>query len=151
MNMERNLVTNSNLDSMPLTEYTNFLGAIVTEDELCELQQSSLLMEVWSRELCANKATGGMEDWGKNEKPEELNDDNSCSWYHGTWQYLQLLNMVAIPRWYPFYNDALCDVLEGNPRARVMISAAADYGMLRTLHDAMCETKATNPPRSTWW
>jgi len=125
------------------SEYINdHLDNIVTTEELQELQQSSLLMETWSSEMCKSKPTGGMEEWGKKEKQKLLSENNSCGWYHGTWQYLQLLNMVAIPRWYPFYQKALCEVLSKNSRAKVMISAAADYGMLRTLHDAMRTTKA---------
>ncbi|RAM51473.1 MAG: class I SAM-dependent methyltransferase [Hapalosiphonaceae cyanobacterium JJU2] len=129
-------------DSTLLNEYIkNFLNNIVTEEELLELQESSVLMEEWSDGMCEGKSSGGMEEWGRKEKPKLLSEDNSCGWYHGTWQYLQLLNMVAIPRWYPFYQEALCNVFSKNRTARVMISAAADYGMIRTVYDAM---KASN-------
>jgi len=47
------------------------------------------------------------------------------------------LNMVAVPRWYPFYHEAISNVLSQKPEAEVMISACADYGMLHTLHHAM--------------
>ena len=117
------------------------LDNIVTVKELQELQESSILMEDWSKVKCTSKSTGGMEEWGKKEKPKLLSNENSCAWYHGTWQYLQLLNMVAIPRWYPFYQESLCEVLSKNNCAKVMISAAADYGILRTIHDAMRKTK----------
>ncbi|MUH00707.1 class I SAM-dependent methyltransferase [Scytonema sp. UIC 10036] len=129
-------------DSKLLNDYIkDSLGNIVTEEELLELQESSILMEEWSNEMCESKSTGGMEEWGRKEKAKLLSEDNSCGWYHGTWQYLQLLNMVAIPRWYPFYQEALCNVFSKNRSARVMISAAADYGMLRTVYDAI---KASN-------
>jgi 2-polyprenyl-3-methyl-5-hydroxy-6-metoxy-1,4-benzoquinol methylase len=68
----------------------------------------------------------------------------SCDWYHGTWQFLRLLNMVAVPPWYGFYNDALTSALRKKPNANVLISACADCGMLATLHKAV-ETANANP------
>lgn len=119
---------------------TLFAG-IYSWQEIKELQESSLLMEKLSQTDCLVKCVGGMEEWAKESstapKPEEL----CCDWYHGTWQYMRLLNMVAVPRWYPFYHEALSSVLRRKPNARVMISACADLGMLHTLD---CAIKATD-------
>jgi 2-polyprenyl-3-methyl-5-hydroxy-6-metoxy-1,4-benzoquinol methylase len=119
----------------------NLFEGIYSRAELEELQESAELMDTMSKTDCFCKPVGGMEEWAKDkaahEKPEEL----CCDWYHGTWQYMRLLNMVAVPRWYPFYKDALCNALREKPNGRVMVSACADLGMLHTLHDAM---KATN-------
>ena len=45
--------------------------------------------------------------------------------------------MVAVPKWYPFYRDTLADALTRVKHPKVLISAAADYGMLCTLHQAI--------------
>jgi 2-polyprenyl-3-methyl-5-hydroxy-6-metoxy-1,4-benzoquinol methylase len=103
------------------------------------LIESAPLMESWSTTDCGSKDTGGMEEWAKTEKAQPV---ASCDWYHGTWQYLRLLNMVAVPPWYEFYQEALTNVLRQRPNAKVLISAAADYGMLATLHDAVRATGA---------
>jgi acyl carrier protein len=92
------------------------------------------LMLQWSNTMCSRKNTGDMEEWAKSN---HTNADQvlSCDWYHGTWQFLRLLNMVAVSPWYGFYNDALSSVLKNKPTAKVLISACADCGMLATLHD----------------
>src|SRR5690554_41438 len=82
-----------------------------------------------------------MEEWGKDNGVIEETDSLSCDWYHSTWQYLRLLNMVAVPNWYYFYNEAIGEVLKDKPKANVFISACADYGMLAKLHEAI---KAVN-------
>jgi hypothetical protein len=82
-----------------------------------------------------------MEEWAKDHHDESA----KCDWYHSTWQYLQLLDMVAIPGWHAdFYLEALGGILRKKPEANVLISAAADYGMLATLHDAIVAAHA-NP------
>jgi len=108
------------------------------------LIESAPLMEAWSATDCGVKHSGGMEEWAKNQGQVEAPPAMSCDWYHGTWQYLRLLNMVAVPPWYEFYNQALSNVLRQRPHARVLISAAADYGMLATLHDAI-QTAGASP------
>lgn len=107
------------------------------------LVESAPLMWSWSRTQCKRKEIGGMEEWAKNTKGAEAPVD-SCDWYHGTWQFLRLLNMVAVPPWYEFYNDALSAVLRRKPEANILISACADYGMLATLHEGIKTAKA-NP------
>jgi 2-polyprenyl-3-methyl-5-hydroxy-6-metoxy-1,4-benzoquinol methylase len=108
------------------------------------LIESAPLMEAWSGTDCGAKNSGGMEEWAKKQAGAEAPPVMSCDWYHGTWQYLRLLNMVAVPPWYEFYNEALSDVLRRRPQARVLISAAADYGMLATLHEAI-QTAGASP------
>ena len=118
----------------------------VCVDTLQLLQESSILMDEWSNGKCAFKTTdvkGGMEQWAK-EQAAAAEANLCCDWYHGTWQYLRLLNMVAVPNWYGFYVKALSDVLKRKPNANVFISACADYGMLAKLHEAIQVAK-TNP------
>ncbi|EIW16654.1 hypothetical protein [Pelosinus fermentans] len=109
-------------------------------NEVRQLQESSILMDLWANESCLNKVKGGMEEWGKANHSQDI----SCDWYHSTWQYLRLLNMVAVPNWYAFYKDAIIEVLKDKPNANVFISACADFGMLAKLHESIKETQ-TNP------
>jgi hypothetical protein len=107
------------------------------------LQESSVLMDKWADEICKAKHKGGMEEWAKEKGiTEEAHDEFSCDWYHGTWQYLRLLNMVAVPNWYLFYNETLTKVLKEKPKANLFISACADYGMLAKVHEAIIESKS---------
>ena len=114
------------------------------DEETCNLLiESAPLMWDWSQTKCRHKEVGGMEEWAKNAKGIQTPID-SCNWYHGTWQFLRLLNMVAVPPWYEFYNEALSAILRKKPEANVLISACADYGMLATLHEAI-QTAGANP------
>lgn len=110
-------------------------------DQTSTLLESSVLMEKWSQVACQTKSEGGMEQWAKDQKVVEA---HNCSWYHGTWQYLRLLDMVAVPGWHSaFYMEALSGFLREKPTADVLISAAADFGMLATLHSAIQAAGAT--------
>ena len=105
------------------------------------LVESAPLAELWSKSECCAKPKGGMEEWAKENRLEP----ESCGWYHGTWQYLRLLDMVAVPHWHrDFYNRALGGILTQKPNANVLISAAADWGMLATLHEAI-QLSGANP------
>lgn len=116
-----------------INEYRRTLDARTRE----LLAESAPLMEQWSEQECARKLEGGMEEWAKNNHPDKAAECD-CAWYHGTWQYLRLLDMVAVPDWHrDFYNEALGNILKRKPNANVLISAAADYGMLAMLHEAM--------------
>jgi hypothetical protein len=105
------------------------------------LVESAPLSEVWSRTECCSKPKGGMEEWAKENRLEPEN----CGWYHGTWQYLRLLDMVAVPHWHrEFYNRTLGGILKQKPNANVLISACADWGMLASLHEAV-QIAGANP------
>jgi hypothetical protein len=105
------------------------------------LVESAPLAELWSKSECSPKPKGGMEEWAKENRLEP----ETCGWYHGTWQYLRLLDMVAVPHWHrDFYNRVLGNILRQKPNANVLISAAADWGMLATLHEAI-QISGANP------
>ena len=105
------------------------------------LKETASLTEEYAKKACSLKDVGGMEEWAKkNTNGNGNGNDISCEWYHSTWQYLRLLNMVAVPNWYEFYNSAISDVLKKYKRPRVFISACADYGMLAKLHESIKET-----------
>jgi hypothetical protein len=58
-------------------------------------------------------------------------DNDDCAWYHGTWQYLRMFDLVSSPNWHAdFYADALRKALRGRQEARVLITGAADYATL---------------------
>lgn len=114
---------------------------VPTRDLLIE---SAPMMAEWALTECREKTSGGMEEWAKHHNPTSASTTTGCGWYHGTWQLLRLLNMVATPLWYEFYTYALADALRSNPKADVLICAAADYGMLAALHRAI-EVAAAEP------
>jgi SAM-dependent methyltransferase len=55
----------------------------------------------------------------------------TCSWYHGLWQFLRLLKLVTTPEHHAdFYREALGEIANGPGPYRVLVSGAADYSML---------------------
>lgn len=60
-----------------------------------------------------------------------LSGSRDCDWYHGTWQYLRILDLVSSPTWHDeFYRFAIERVLKRSREpARILISGAADYSM----------------------
>lgn len=104
------------------------------------------MMREGLRSNCRAKSKGGMEEWANNNSGES---DLSCDWYHGAWQMFRLLDMVAVPSWYPFYMTALSKKFQENPQANVFISAAADWGMLAMVHEAASSVGAE--PQITIW
>jgi SAM-dependent methyltransferase len=128
-------------DQLPAFVETH-LHRCISLPALLELREAARLMEGWAPESCATKPSGGMEEWARRHRPDALDADNSCAWYHGTWQHLRLLDMVATPPWYAFYPETLGAICRTGPRPRVMIAAAADYGMLAAVHQAVVATGA---------
>lgn len=54
-----------------------------------------------------------------------------CGWYHASWQYLRLLDLVSTPTWHSaFFLGALKFSIRKDHECRVLISGAADYSML---------------------
>ncbi len=57
-------------------------------------------------------------------------DGDDCSWYHGSWQYLRLLNLVSSPGWHAdFFVEALRRQTEDRDGVSVLVSGCADYSM----------------------
>ena len=132
---------------------------IYTKDEFDELKEISSCTGNWSKNHCEKKDVGGMEEWAKSNA--DVEEDFSCDWYHSAWPILRVANMVAVPKWYEFYVGALVDFLKKIPKAKIMISACADYGMLAKLHKAIIKTDSSpeifiydiceTPLRSSEW
>lgn len=55
----------------------------------------------------------------------------SCAWSHGLWQYLRLLDLIATPQDHgALYREALGEFARPGRPPRILVSGAADYGML---------------------
>lgn len=55
----------------------------------------------------------------------------SCAWSHGLWQYLRLFGLVGSIEYHTdFYRQALSTVDAAGTKPRILISGAADYGLL---------------------
>lgn len=70
-------------------------------------------------------------------------DHSGCHWYHGTWQYLRLLQMVSTPTWHhDFYRAELAHALSSFESPSALITGTADYSMLAYLAEAARQTKS---------
>ena len=64
----------------------------------------------------------------------------SCEWYHGSWQYLRILDMVSSPTWHSnFYTSEINKALKNKAPLNILISGTADYSMLAMLHLSLNE------------
>jgi len=73
-------------------------------------------------------------------------DAHDCSWYHGTWQYLRLFDMVSSPAWHAeFYGRQLRTEIHERRARRILISGTADYTTLAFVLDAACGESGTMP------
>lgn len=70
-------------------------------------------------------------------------DRRTCTWYHSSWQYLRLLDMVSTPTWHSgFYTVEIHKAVETLANPEVLITGTADYSMLAYAHFAL-QNKAT--------
>ena len=66
---------------------------------------------------------------------------SSCDWYHGTWKYLRLLDLVSTPSWHaPFIRRSIAEVGAGRGDLRVLISGCADYAMYALVHSQLADS-----------
>jgi 2-polyprenyl-3-methyl-5-hydroxy-6-metoxy-1,4-benzoquinol methylase len=64
----------------------------------------------------------------------------SCEWEHGFWQYLRILGLAAsAKRHADFYREVFEQLVDSSSRPRILISGAADYGMLAVVLAAFRE------------
>lgn len=63
-------------------------------------------------------------------------DGSDCGWYHGTWQFLRLMDLVSTPTWHhDFYADSIRYAIAAGAR-NVLITGTADYSVLAYVLDA---------------
>lgn len=56
-----------------------------------------------------------------------------CDWYHRSWQYLRVLDMVSCPQWHSeFYRQSFLEAINNNARD-ILISGLADYSIVYQL------------------
>ena len=66
---------------------------------------------------------------------------SSCDWYHGTWKYLRLLDLVSTPSWHaPFFRSSIAEVGAGRDELRVLISGSADYAMYELVYSQLADS-----------
>lgn len=113
----RALIDNLRRDSTPVAQVAPAAADVIPPAELCEpLLTSAPLAKLAASALCHR---GAGED---------------CAWYHGFWQYLRILGIVAAPeRHAGFYARALGGLAKSGDYRRILISATADYAMLAHL------------------
>lgn len=107
---------------LPAPAFNRATGAaIVALNE--PLLASAPLAKSAAQELCRRRTGSGAED--------------NCSWYHGYWQYLRILGIVAASeRHAGFYADALGALAADGNYRRILVSTSADYAMLAHLLQA---------------
>ncbi|MDG6987856.1 MAG: hypothetical protein JRN21_00835 [Nitrososphaerota archaeon] len=99
-------------------------GSFLSKDAAIELRDTAKKTEELSKGCRSTFLSGGKSE--------------SCSWYHGAWQYLRLLDMVSTPDWHAeFYHNALTTVMQTKPGASILISGLADYAMLGHVRQAV--------------
>jgi len=70
-------------------------------------------------------------------------DAGGCTWYHGVWQYLRLMDMVSTPSWHhEFYSHELRSAVLAGARAPV-VSGTADYSVFAYLIGALGDAAGT--------
>ncbi|OMH22939.1 hypothetical protein BKD30_15330 [Tersicoccus phoenicis] len=69
-------------------------------------------------------------------------DVDGCTWYHGVWQYLRLMDMVSTPSWHhDFYSRELNQAVELGARSPV-VSGTADYSVFAYLVGALGDSES---------
>ncbi len=64
-------------------------------------------------------------------------DRSGCDWYHGTWQFLRLMDLVSTPVWHhQFYTSSLEKAVAQGAR-RVLITGTADYSVFAYVLEAV--------------
>lgn len=72
-------------------------------------------------------------------------DKGSCIWYHESWQFLRILDLVSTPDWHnDFYLKSIKECFADRKRIRVFICGLADYGMLEHVLKG-CKSANVNP------
>jgi hypothetical protein len=64
-------------------------------------------------------------------------DSDGCDWYHGTWQFLRLMDLVSTPVWHhQFYVRSLTEAISQGAR-RILITGTADYSVFAYVLEAV--------------
>lgn len=63
-------------------------------------------------------------------------DKHGCDWYHGTWQFLRLMDLVSTPSWHHDFYRAELDSAIASGASAVLVSGTADYSVFAYVVDA---------------
>lgn len=64
-------------------------------------------------------------------------DSEGCDWYHGSWQFLRLMDLVSTPAWHhSFYQRALSAEISKGAR-NILITGTADYSVFAYVMEAL--------------
>lgn len=71
-----------------------------------------------------------------------VQDGKSCAWYHGSWQFFRVLDLVSTPAKHEeHFAGALAEIDPLSDMHHVLVSGAADYAMVEMLHRCRDERK----------
>jgi len=62
----------------------------------------------------------------------------SCAWYHGSWQFLRLLDLVSTPAAHAAHYQSQLEAISQDPGFKnILISGSADFSMVKTIHESL--------------
>jgi len=65
-------------------------------------------------------------------------DSKSCAWYHGSWQFLRLLDLVSTPDVHAAHFNTQLERIAGDPTFKnILVCGSADSGLVKTIHEAL--------------
>ncbi len=65
-------------------------------------------------------------------------DGRSCAWYHGSWQFLRLLDLVSTPDVHAAHFCIQLERIAGDPTFKnILVSGSADSSLVQTIHEAL--------------
>ncbi len=73
----------------------------------------------------------------------QYTDNQRCSWYHGSWQFLRLLDLVSTPAAHASHFDAQLKKIDGDSSMKnILVSGSADAAMVKTIHETLVHRQA---------
>lgn len=77
------------------------------------------------------------------EHCQQYPDNKSCAWYHGSWQFLRLLELVSTPAVHASHFDTqLKKIADDSSYKNILISGSADSALVQTIHEALAHRQA---------
>ncbi len=74
---------------------------------------------------------------------QQDSNHESCAWYHGSWQFLRLLDLVSTSDVHASHFDTQLKKIAGDSSFKnILVSGSADSGLVKTIHEALAHRKA---------
>ena len=97
-------------------------------------------------EICADKARIDAAKFAHAYAREHCHtyaENQTCAWYHGSWQFLRLLDLVSTPVAHAFHYDRQLDEISQDSRFKnILVSGSADAGLVKTIREAYLHRNA---------